>query len=947
MMNYKRLIALLTIATTCISFYYLNFTFVSRRIDKEATLYATTDGKVDFEKKQAYLAEKWNEVVYTMPLTKKEFTYKEISANTIALGLDLEPGMHITLKIHAPSVVKELAGIHGDDSSFKRIIKVAEEAYRKNPSVDFVKHFYKTYQTLMPNRPLHTIFFNKVTEHVVKVDEDDSIILDFINKHIVRETERTKKIYEKRLNEHGMGSLVIRLSPIVGVIEVEIQGITSTKRITNLLESTAQLVFYDIEMDTTKVSEVYKSALQGKHIEDSQGQMRPMEEVIKIGQGVFLCKAEDITAVRKKLSSEEIAEGLPIGYQIISEADPSNEGHYIIYVIKTGRDGRGLLSGDVIKKAYHTFNEGKCQVVMEMNGEGAKKWHQITREHINRPVAIGMSGMRKDEGVFDLILSAPRVDQPIPSGISRISGNFTIEQSKDLAGMLQSGALPALFEITGKSITGPTIGEAAQAQAFWVFVIALLLIILFMMFYYGGGGLVANIALLFNMLFILGTLAQLNAALSLAGIAGILLTFGMSVDANVLIFERIREELGRGVYSKEAVRQGFSRAISSILDGNFTTLFTGIILYALGQGPIKGFATTLIIGIISSLFTAVFVTRLIIEVIGPHRLNFGFSFTNNLFKNLNINFFGIRKFVYLFLFALIMTGMFCIKKYKLVKGVGFTGGDSFLVKLDTAPDALEGIRNQLSEDFEGSSVEVKTYGSSNQIKITTSYQGSSEEGVETTEDILIKGIHKVTGKEYIADPSKDMPLNSFAIVSSTKVGAAIADYVMMMAIYAILLALLMIFGYILIRFRRWQFGLAAVIALTHDTLMIFAALGIARAFGITYEIDEVFVGAVLTVIGYSINDTVVVFDRFRENLRSKHRYSFKEVANASINETISRTMITSLTTLLAVLTIYLFGGEALKGFSFTLMIGIIFGTISSIFSLTLSYDLATLFTRKK
>lgn len=942
-MIYKRLTALLTLAITAISIYYLTFTFVARRVEREAATYATTtDGKVDFQKKQEYLAKKWKEVVFTMPLTGKEHTYEDVKSKEISLGLDLQHGMHITLKIYVPSIVKDLAGVHGNDPSFKRILKVAEKAHAKNPQKSYVTHFYEVYQDLMPNRPLNTIFFNSATEGVLSPDESDKAILSFIEKRIVEETKRTKKIYEKRLNGRGMGSLIIRLSPMVGVIEVEIQGITSTKRIKKLLESTAQLIFYEIELDPTKLEEVYTGLAK----ERIKGKKTPLQEMLQLARGTFICEASDIAQVRKRLASDAIAELLPIGYELLTEAQPmkGNQAYYAIYLVKTGREEKGLLSGDVIKKAYHTFNDGKCQVVMEMTGDGAKKWHEVTRSHINQPIGIAMKGLSTDHGVYNVLLSVPYVQQPIPNGISTISGDYELEDSKDFANSLDSGSLPASSKVTGETVTGPTVGEAAQEQAFWVFIIVLLLIILFMLIYYGRGGAVADIALLFNMLFILGTLAQLNAALTLPGIAGILLTFGMSVDANVLIFERIREELKRGVYIKAAITQGYGRAYSSIIDSNLTTLLTGVILYVLGQGPIKGFATTLIIGIISSLFTAVMVTRLLIEIVGPERMGFGFSFAQNLFTNLNINFFAIRKKAYFVSFSLIGIGLVCIKQNGLPKGVDFTGGQAVVVQLD-APVSLEDVKKQVSEDFEHASVEVKTYGSNDMIKITTSYhiEDDSLEADQKTKDMLIKSIATLTGKRYIQDPGKNMPVNSFSIVSSTKVGAAIADYVMMMAIYAVLLALLMIFGYILIRFRRWQFGLAAVLALTHDTLMIFASLGIARAFGVIYEIDQVFVGAVLTVIGYSINDTVVVFDRLRENLAAKGRASFKDIANRSVNETMSRTLITSFTTLIAVLTLFLFGGEALRGFSFTLLIGIVFGTCSSIFALVLAHDLEYLF----
>ena len=529
--------------------------------------------------------------------------------------------------------------------------------------------------------------------------------------------------------------------------------------------------------------------------------------------------------------------------------------------------------------------------------------------------------------------------RPLPSGQSIITGNFTLEEAQDLANVLKAGALPARTRIVEEAVIGPTLGKEAQGQGVISIVAGLLIVVVFMVSYYSKGGLVANVALLFNIFFILGILAQLNAALTLPGIAGIVLTIGMSIDANVLIFERIREELRNGTSLLSAISAGYSKAYSSIIDANVTTFITGIILFMLGQGPVKGFATTLMIGIACSFFSAVFITRVIVTWMtkkgDKSKISFDTPFSKNLLANLNLDFLSKRRIAYIVSSSIIVFGIvLVIAEGGLNFGVDFTGGRSYIVQFNNSVVASD-LKVALADDFEDAGTEVKWYGSDNVVKITTSYlvNDESTEADEAVEKALIAGVSEATGQTYVEDATK-VDADHFSIAGSSKVGATIADDIKTASAEAMIFSIIAIFIYILIRFKKWQFSLGAILALVHDTLFVIAAFAIARLFGKAFEIDQVFIAAILTIIGYSINDTVVVFDRIRENLAIRPHEKAIDTFNLSINNTMNRTLITSFTTLIVVLILLVFGGEVLRGFSFALFIGIIVGTYSSIFIAT-------------
>ena len=609
-----------------------------------------------------------------------------------------------------------------------------------------------------------------------------------------------------------------------------------------------------------------------------------------------------------------------------------------LYALKSNRDNTPRISGDVVSDASDTFDQyNKPAVTMTMNTKGAKEWEKLTGDAFNNQTGIAIVLDNK-------VYTAPGVSSgPISGGRSEITGTFTINETKDIANVLRAGKLPASAEIIQSEIVGPSLGQEAINSGFFSFMIAMAIVLLWMVFYYGKAGIFADIALLLNILLIFGVLVSLNAVLTLPGIAGIVLTIGMSVDANVLIFERIKEELAKGKGQSQAIADGFGNALSSILDANITTGLTALILFVFGSGPIKGFATTLLIGIVTSLFTAIFITRLLVDwyVSGKGRkLDFSTALTKNLFKNINIDFLAKRKIAYIVSSILVAIGLFSLLTQGLQQGVDFIGGRSYTVRFEKMVNPSE-IASELNTVF-GSGTNVKTYGEANQIKITTPYKVDVE-GIEVDSEIQNKLY--TTLQKYLPDGTsfEDFTIGSgeksIGILQSVKVGPTIADDIKKNAFLAIIGSLAVVFLYILFRFRRWQFSLGAVVAVFHDIMLV---LGVFSIFGklmpFNMEIDQAFIAAILTVIGYSLNDTVVVFDRIREIIAEKG-WKAGENTNLALNSTLSRTLNTSMTTLVVLLAIFIFGGESLRGFMFAMIIGIIVGTYSSLFIATpVMYD---------
>jgi len=663
-------------------------------------------------------------------------------------------------------------------------------------------------------------------------------------------------------------------------------------------------------------------------------------------------KVADTARVDKYLAMKEVRSLLPADMRYAKfswDVKPINNTERInLYVLKSNREDIAPIQGDVISDASQVFDQlgANPEVSMTMNSKGTKQWSKMTTANIGKFVAVVLD---------NYVYSAPHVNDAITTGRTSISGNFTIDEAQDLANALKSGKLPAAARIIQSDVVGPSLGQEAIDSGAISFVLALLIVLAWMIFYYGKAGIFSDIALALNILFIFGVLAAFGAVLTLPGIAGIVLTIGMSVDANVLIYERIKEELNRGKGLKESVNDGFAGALSSIIDANVTTLLTGIILYIFGTGPVKGFATTLIIGIITSLFSAIFITRLLIEWYinkKGNTLTFNTGITKNWFKDIKIDFLKKRKMAYIISGIIIVVGLGSLFTNGLNQGVDFKGGRTYTVRFAENVDAPK-VAASLKEVF-GSSPEVKTFGSANQLKITTVYK-IEDDGVNVDDEVqhlLFTGLQSFLPKDVTYDNfiiKGSDTVHKTGIMGYAKVGPTIADDIRQAALWAILGSLIVVFLYILIRFRKWQYSLGAVVAVFHDVIIVLAIFSIFQnLLPFDMEIGQSFIAAILTVVGYSLNDTVVIFDRIREFANKHTTWKFDRVVDAALSSTLGRTVNTSATTLIVLLAIFLFGGDSIKGFMFALIIGVIVGTYSSLFIASpIMYDTTVKLDKKK
>ncbi len=987
-MKNQGIIVFLTIIVTLLCIYYLSFTFVSNTVQKKAIAYASdASGNVNFAKKQSFLDSVWNEPVYN--LLGAEYTYKEIKETELGLGLDLQGGMHVTLEVSPGDIIKGLSG-NNDDPGFLAALKRAEELQR-NSQADFADLFYQAFQEVSPNGKLAPIFANASNKDKgISFQSTDDQVVKLIKDELKQAIDRSFNILRTRVDRFGTSQPNIQQLPGTGRIQIELPGVENRERVRKLLQGVAKLEFWEVvnfydpqlsgplsavnsklvaedklksaDLDTSDnpetgtdtqpsddlsslldTNEGDSSALAGNAVSDSTAldslantQVSEFFTMIRYPQGLVSLKdTTKINRILRRIENGDLKGLIPPNIRFLWDVHATklenDEEVLPLYAVKVGRGGKALLTGEVVTDARQSYDERTAPAVsMSMNSVGARSWKRITGEMIGKRIAIALD---------NYIQSAPSVNSEIPNGQSIITGNFTLEEAQDLANVLKAGALPARTRIVEEAVIGPTLGKEAQRQGIVSIVAGLLIVVVFMVMYYAKGGMVANVALLFNIFFILGILAQLNAALTLPGIAGIVLTIGMSIDANVLIFERIREEIRNGASLLSAISTGYSKAYSSIIDANVTTFITGIILFVLGQGPVKGFATTLMIGIACSFFSAVFITRVVMTWItkkgDKSKVSFTTPFSKKLLSNMNFDFMSKRRIAYICSGAFITLGLVLVlAEGGLNYGVDFTGGRSYIVAFNN-PVVASDLKVSLTDHFDNSGTEVKTYGSNNVVKITTSYLSNDEstEADQTVEKALIDGITEKTSLSYVEDDSK-VDDQHFTISGSSKVGATIADDIKMASMESIFFSLIAIFLYILIRFKKWQFSLGAIVALFHDVLFVIAAFSIARLFGKAFEVDQVFIAAMLTIIGYSINDTVVVFDRIRENMAVRPHEKVIDTFNLSINTTMNRTLITSFTTLIVVLILLLFGGEVLRGFSFALFVGIIAGTYSSIFIAT-------------
>lgn len=988
-MRNKGGVVFLTIVISLLCIYYLSFTFVSQGIQKDATEYSRdTNGNLEYVKRQQYLDSIWRTPVYN--LFGVDYTYQDIKETELNLGLDLQGGMHVTLEVSPIDIIKGLSG-NNQDADFLKSLTDAQNAIR-GTQLNFVDEFYAAFQQNASDKSLASIFATASNRGRISFDSGDDVVLDVINTEVESAIDRSFNILRTRIDRFGTSQPNIQRLQGTGRIQVELPGVDNPQRVRKLLQGVAKLEFWEVneinetgqtlqamndvyvaqqqaaggtlDLDvsseddasagdlsdllsedepTEADAEVDTSDLAGDLAdtesdlnEDLNSTVSPLFTKMQQGYGMVY-DTRDTAQINRILQNPEVQSVIPPTIKFLwavkpleLENDLSNNELLELYAIRMSRGGRAPLTGEVITDARQDLDQStRPSISMQMNADGAKKWKRMTSENIGKRIAIVLD---------NYVYSAPMVQGEIPNGNSQITGNFTLDEAKDLANILKAGTLPAPTTIVEDVVIGPTLGKVAQNQGITSILAGLGIVIVFMAIYYSGGGLIAVVALFFNVFFILGILAQLAASLTLPGIAGIVLTIGMSIDANVLIFERIKEEIRNRVGLRQAISAGYDKAYSSIIDANVTTLLTGIILYSLGQGPVKGFAVTLIIGIICSFFSAVFITRVIVEAFvkkgDQSKLSFSLPFSANLFTNINKNFIGKRKMAYIFSGTFITVGIVAMIVNGLVFGVDFTGGRSYVVSF-TDPVVPSEMRAALSTAFDGKGVEVKTFGATNTVKITTSFMinDESDDADEQVRAKLISGLEGYSGLTYTPDDT-NVNESNFAIASSSKVGATIADDIKNSSYQSGVLALIAIFLYILVRFRKWQFSLGAVVALFHDTLFVLSAFAIVGLFGITYEIDQVFIASILSIIGYSINDTVVVFDRVRENMALKAGSDKITVFNEALNKTLNRTVITSVTTLIVVIVLFIFGGPSLQGFSFAFIVGILIGTYSSIFIAT-------------
>ncbi len=976
-MQNKGFIISLTIVLTLLCVYFLSFTVVSKRVENRAIEYATDKtGIVDLVKKQVYLDSLRDKIVYN--LLGIQYTYKQVKDNELNLGLDLQGGMHVTLEVSPADIIKGLTA-NSTDSAFLKALSGAKLKGRTSTR-SFSDLFFETYEQANPNRSLAPLFTHASTRGRITLNSTNQEVKNMVNEEIEKAIDRSYTILQNRLDKFGTSSANIQQLPGTGRIQVEIPGIDNPERVRKLLQGVAHLEFWDVtepnainnqlmginqilvkeQLAAPSATKTEKpadtedlSSLLNEN--DSSATKSPQDSTKASGldslrnstvsplfglstpPGTFRYALSDTAVINKifrRADVSAILRNVKTFWAYKAEPDQFNNSALQLYFIDVGRSGIAKVSGDVINEARLSTDEyARPAVSMTMNVTGSRDWARMTREASSKSPA-GSIAILLDNSIY----SAPHVNGEIPNGNSQISGNFTIDEAKDLANILQAGSLPAPCTIVEEAIVGPTLGQSAQQAGVISSVCGLVLIVMFMIVYYSRGGWVANFALVFNMFFILGILAQpsFGTALTLPGIAGIVLTMGMAVDANVLIYERIKEELGKGKMLRDAVQLGFKRAFSSIFDSNLTTLITGIFLLIFGQGPIKGFAVTLIIGIVTSFFTAIYISRIVIEWMMGRADNAKISFETPISRLVKrrryFNFLKYHKLVFRASTAVIVIGFILLFVTGLNMGVDFKGGRSYVVTFNK-PVVATDMKVSLTESFEGSSTEVKNYDGNNIMKVTTSYQieDNSEEADQKVRKALIASVEKFSGAKYLDQEGGKVDVDHFTISSSSKVGATVADDIKESAWKASLFSLIGIFVYIFFRFNNVQYSWGAIAATVHDAAFVMAAFAIANAVGISFEIDQIFVASMLTVIGYSINDTVIIFDRIRENKSLGYSHDHAKVINDALNDTLSRTIITSGTTIIAVVVLLIFGGEVLRGFSFALLVGVVVGTYSSIF----------------
>jgi SecD/SecF fusion protein len=975
-MQNKGFVKVFAVLLTLVCVFYLSFSFVTRHYTNKAKEFAKGDVKVE----QDYLDSLANEKVFFGNWTLKQCREMEIS-----LGLDLKGGMNVILEVSVPDVIKALADNKPDEAFNQALANAAKQAISSQD--DVITLFVREYHKIAPDARLSELFATQQLKDKVNQKTSDAEVEKVLRTEVKAAVDNSYNVLRTRIDRFGVVQPNIQsLEDKMGRIMVELPGIKEPERVRKLLQGSANLEFWEtynakdvapylqaadnklrnilaneapadsvavdstaapVVAQATSTADSLAAALKGENKAQSVDlaqikKEHPLLAVLQVnssGQGPVVAYAnyKDTADINKYLSMKEIQAELPKDLRLkwgvsAYEYDPKGQTFELYAIRSTERNGRAPLEGDVVVSAKDEYDQfGKPAVSMSMNTDGSRRWAQLTKQNIGKSIAIVLDGY---------VYSAPNVNTEITGGNSQITGHFTPEQAKDLANVLKSGKMPAPARIVQEDIVGPSLGQASINAGVFSFIVALILLMIYMCSMYGFiPGMVANGALVLNMFFTMGILSSFQAALTMSGIAGMVLALGMAVDANVLIYERTKEELRAGKGVKKALADGYSNAFSAIFDSNLTSIITGVILFNFGTGPIRGFATTLIIGILISFFTAVFMTRLVYEYFMNKdkwlNLTFSSKISKNLMTNVHFDFMGKNKqwFTITGIVLVICIGSLFVRG--LSQSIDFTGGRNFKVQFENAVEP-EQVRELIASKFGDSNVSVIAIGTDKKtVRISTNYR-IEEEGNNVDSEIeayLYETLKPVLTQNITLETFIDRENHTGgSIVSSQKVGPSIADDIKTSAMWSVVLALIAIGLYILIRFRNIAYSVGSVVALTSDTLMILGAYSLCWGWmPFSLEIDQTFIGAILTAIGYSINDKVVIFDRVREFFGLYPKRDRKQLFNDSLNTTLARTINTSLSTLIVLLCIFILGGDSIRSFAFAMILGVVIGTLSSLF----------------
>ena len=937
-MQSKGFIRVLAIALVLVCAFYLSFSFVTKHYEGVAAEYAKAKAQTEDVSNDAY---KTYYKQYVDSLAKEKvylgyYTFQQAREMEVGLGLDLKGGMNVTLQISVPDILRALSN-ENPDPKFNEALQIAEKQQKNSAEKDFVTVFCREYNKLAPEGNLYQIFRGV---EKLQAGASNAEVESVLKEEVDAMVDNSYNVLRTRIDRFGVVSPNIQKLESTGRILLELPGVKEPERVIKLLKGTANLEFYetytinDLQNALSALSNA-TAAPADTASNDSVQKDAPknLAQMLWSAQGrggasIGLVNVSDTAAVNAIMNSPEAARLLPTNLKArwgVKSLD--DRGQYFELVALKTVQGKPVLTGDVVTDATSEFDNMQGNVVsMTMNDEGARQWARVTQQNLNKAIAIVLD---------DQVYSYPNVNSVIEGGRSQITGDFTVEEAKDLANVLKSGKMVARVNVESLSVIGPSLGQEAIEAGFISFIVALVLLMVFMVATYGWvPGLIANLGLILNLFFTLGILASIQAVLTLPGIAGIVLSMGMAVDANVLIFERSKEELRAGKGLKAAVADGYSNAFSAIFDSNLTSIITALILLVNGSGPIKGFATTLIIGIVCSFFTAVFVTRLVMEAIvnskNAPKVTFNTKLTRNLMQNVNFNFIGSRSRVWTVVAILVVAVAVLLGVRKLSPGIDFSGGRNYTVQF-AQPVSTEDLKAQLSPLFPDANLSVITIDNNTKVRISTNYKiDSTEDGID--EEIMQKlyeGLKsELNGMSYegfsVADETQ-------GVISNEKVGPSIASDMTREACWAVFFSLLAMALYILIRFRNVAFSVGALCAVAFTAFLVIGFYGLYGMFPFSMEIDQNFIAAILTVIGYQVNDTVVVFDRVRETRSLYPKQDPMVTFNHALNSTLARTTMTSLSTLLVLVVIFVLGGETIRSFVFAMSLGVIFGTLASLF----------------